>query len=84
MAEGFFWGSDPNVNSQLRERIAMMMLARQKKYPKTFGEGLAAIGESLGDIGMTRRLEQQDLAQQAQSGSTTKKKKKSQDSTSTQ
>jgi hypothetical protein len=60
-----FNGSDPNVNSQLRQRIALAMLTKQKRYPKTFGEGLSAIGEALGDIGTTRRLEQQDLSDQA-------------------
>jgi hypothetical protein len=52
----YFQGNDPNVNAQLRQRIAMAMMAKQRRYPKTFGEGLSAIGESLGDIGMARRL----------------------------
>jgi hypothetical protein len=60
-----FMGNDPNINSQLRQRIALAMLAKQKRYPKTFGEGLSAIGESLGEMGTMRRIEQQDLADQA-------------------
>lgn len=65
-ASGFFWGNNPNVNQQLRQRIAAQMMSQKKGYPKTLGEGLSAIGDSLGDIGMARRLEQGDLAQQAQ------------------
>jgi hypothetical protein len=65
MAEGFFWGNDPNVNQQLRQRIAMAMLSQKKGYPKTFGEGLTSVGDAIGDIGMMRRLEQGDVAAQA-------------------
>lgn len=57
--------NDPNVNQQLRQRIALAMIAKQRRYPKTFGEGLSAIGDSLGEIGMARRLEQGDLAAQS-------------------
>jgi hypothetical protein len=60
-----FNGSDPNVNSQLRQRIALAMLTKQRRAPKTFGEGLSAIGDSLGEMGTMRRIEQQDLADQA-------------------
>jgi hypothetical protein len=66
MAEGFFWGNDPNVNQQLRQRIAMAMLSQKKGYPKTLGEGLASIGDAMGDIGMMRMLQSADVAQQAQ------------------
>jgi hypothetical protein len=63
---GFFWANNPNVNQQLRQRIALaMMTSKGKGYPKTLGEGLTAIGDSLGEIGMARRLEQGDLAQQS-------------------
>jgi hypothetical protein len=57
--------SDPNVNQQLRQRIALAMMQKQRKYPKTFGEGLAAIGDSLGEIGMARRIEAADAADNA-------------------
>lgn len=57
--------NDPRVNSQLRQRIALQMMSQGKKgYPKNVGEGLTAIGDSLGDIGIARRLEAADLAQQ--------------------
>lgn len=60
-----FWGNNPNVNQQLRQRIALSMLSQKKGFPKTLGEGLTAIGDSIGDIGIMRRLEQADLAAQA-------------------
>ena len=57
--------NDPRVNSQLRQRIALQMMSQGKKgYPKTLGEGLTAIGDSLGDMGMARQLASADLAQQ--------------------
>jgi hypothetical protein len=60
------WGNDPNVNQTIRQRIALQMMASSKRAaPKNIGEGLTAIGDSLGEIGMARRLEQGDLAQQA-------------------
>ena len=63
---GFFWGNDPNVNQQLRQRIALQMMASGKKaYPKNLGEGLSAIGDSLGEIGMMRQMLQADAAQTA-------------------
>jgi hypothetical protein len=64
---GFFWANNPNVNQQLRQRIAMQMMSsgKGKGYPKNIGEGLTAIGDSLGDIGMARMLERGDLGQQA-------------------
>jgi hypothetical protein len=65
MAEGYFWQSDPNVNSQLRQRIALAMLSAKKGYPTTLGQGLTAIGDAIGDLGLMRRLEKADVAQQA-------------------
>jgi len=58
--------NDPRVNSQLRQQIALRMMGQgaKKGYPKTLGEGLTAIGDSLGDIGMARQLASADLAQQ--------------------
>jgi hypothetical protein len=57
--------NDPRVNAQLRQRIALQMMSQGKKgYPKNIGEGLTAIGDSLGDIGMARQLAQADLAAQ--------------------
>jgi hypothetical protein len=57
-----FNGSDPDVNAQLRQRIALAMLAKQKRFPKTFGEGLSAIGEAIGSNNMMDRLLAQDKA----------------------
>ena len=44
---------------EMRQKIALAMLMRQKKYPKTFGEGLAAIGEAWGENSMAKSLERQ-------------------------
>ena len=56
--------NDPRVNPQLRQRIALAMMAHGTKYPKNLGEGISAIGETFADAIMQRRLEQADLAQQ--------------------
>jgi hypothetical protein len=62
---GIFWGTNNAVNPQVRQAIALAMLSRkQQPYPKTVGEGLSAIGNSLGDVGMMRRLEASDIAAQ--------------------
>jgi hypothetical protein len=55
--------SDPTSSAALalRQRIALGLMEKKRAYPKTFGEGLAAIGDSLGEIGMSRQL----VAQQA-------------------
>ena len=44
----FFAGdkADPRVNQQLRQKIALAMMQRQSKFPKTLGEGLSAIGDA--------------------------------------
>ena len=62
----FFAGdkADPRVNQQLRQKIALAMMQRQSKFPKTLGEGLSAIGEAIGDRGLTNSLLSGDLAQQ--------------------
>jgi len=68
-AAGFFFANGPGVNLKLREKIALAQMMQKRAYPKTFGEGLSAIGESLGDIGTARRLEEQDrISQQAAMG----------------
>jgi hypothetical protein len=55
-----FDGSDPASYQQLllRQRIADTMLkqGQRKGYPKNLGEGLTAIGDSLGEIGMMRQM----------------------------
>jgi hypothetical protein len=64
---GFFFAndlSDPRVNQQLRQRIALSMMSQKKGYPKNIGEGLTAIGDALGDRGVAQMLAQQDIAAQ--------------------
>jgi hypothetical protein len=61
----FFWGNNPNINQQLRQRIALQMMQSNKKaFPKNIGEGLSAIGDAIGDRGLARMLEQSDQAAQ--------------------
>jgi hypothetical protein len=51
--------SSPQSYNQmvLRQQIAKAMLSkRQQPYPKTVGEGLSAIGNSIGDLGMMNRM----------------------------
>jgi hypothetical protein len=45
----FFAGDQKNVPQSLRQKIALAMLMQKRAYPKTFGEGLAAIGDAIGD-----------------------------------
>jgi len=47
---------DKNVPQSLRQKIALAMLMQKRALPKTFGEGLASIGDSLGDAMMTRGI----------------------------
>ena len=64
---GFFFSgdkNDPRVNPQLRQRIALALMARGTKYPKTFGEGLSAIGDAIGDRALMKQLMDADVAQQ--------------------
>src|SRR5262245_49260970 len=56
--------NDPRVNAELRQRIAYQMMSQRKAHPKTLGEGLSAIGDAIGDVGMARRLEAADIASQ--------------------
>jgi hypothetical protein len=44
------------MSKELRQRIALAMLAQKKRPPQNLGEGLSAIGDSLGEIGTMRRL----------------------------
>jgi hypothetical protein len=59
MMSSFFFpgqGSTVGTSKELRQRLALAMMAQKRKYPTTLGEGLGAIGDSLGDVGMMRRL----------------------------
>ena len=58
--------SDPRVNQALRQKIAIAMMARDRKYPKNLGEGLSAIGDAIGERKMMQSLLQGDLSQQDQ------------------
>jgi hypothetical protein len=66
----FFAGAgNANTPQALRQKIALAMLMQKRKAPSTFGEGLSAIGDSLGDIGMMRRIESEAAAaEQAATG----------------
>src|SRR5262245_44354031 len=62
---GYFFANDPNVNQNLRQKMALALLMQKRAYPKTFGEGLASIGDSIADVMTMRRIERDDLAAQA-------------------
>ena len=67
MLPGMFFATDkndPRVNPQLRQRIALAMMARDRKFPKNVGEGLASIGDAIGDRALMRQLMDADVAQQ--------------------
>ena len=51
MALGFFTPSgDPNVDMEMRRKIALAIMARGRKaMPKNLGEGIASIGQEIGD-----------------------------------
>ena len=53
---------------ELRKKIALTMMARNKQrgYPKNIGEGLASIGDSMGDIGVMQMLQRQEEERQAE------------------
>jgi hypothetical protein len=51
-----------NVPKELREKIALAMMMQKRAYPKTFGEGLAAIGDAIGDRSVMRQLEAETAA----------------------
>jgi hypothetical protein len=62
--KAYFFANDPNLtaNLKLRERIALAQMARRSAYPKTLGEGLSSIGDSISDAWMMRNLEKADAA----------------------
>jgi hypothetical protein len=67
-ATSFFWpqalGLD-KANLKLRERIALAQMMQKRAYPKTFGEGLSAIGDAIGDRKLGIELEKLDQGAQA-------------------
>jgi hypothetical protein len=59
MPMSFILGGDSNLSLEeikRRRAIALALAARQKGYPKTLGEGMTYLGESLGDRMAEERL----------------------------
>jgi hypothetical protein len=61
---GIFWQNNPNVNKELRQKITLAMMLQKRSAPKTFGEGLTALGEGFADRMAMKRLENADVADQ--------------------
>jgi hypothetical protein len=64
----FFPGSEPASGAtaqDMRRKIALAMLMKKTPFPKTFGEGLAAIGDAWGDRSLAARTEMEAAAQAA-------------------
>ena len=82
MAFGFYSPEEVASPAQmaLRQRIALQMLANSRRsgYPKNLGEGLAAIGDAIGERGQIKSLEEQMKAYED-----AKKAEKSQSDTET-
>jgi hypothetical protein len=62
-----FWGNAPQgqmTYDQLQQRraIATALMKRQSKFPKTFGEGLTYLGESIGDAAVLRQQQAAEAA----------------------
>jgi hypothetical protein len=67
MGSGLLDPSAAGYSAQdMRRRIALAMLMKKATAPKTFGEGLYSIGDSLGDAFSARTLERQAAEQSAQ------------------
>jgi hypothetical protein len=62
---GIFFQDDPNINQQLRQRIALQMLANKRGAPKNLGEGINALGEAFGERMRMKRLGAQEAASEA-------------------
>ena len=62
---GFFFANDPKSASaqDMRHKIALAMMMKKNAAPKTFGEGLYSIGDSLSDAFMSRNAIAQAQAQ---------------------
>jgi hypothetical protein len=54
--------NDPRVNPEMRRRIAIALMTRQRAAPKNVGEGFNAIGEAIGDKRMSDQLLSADAA----------------------
>ena len=68
----FIFGAKPGAGVptyeqlQMRRKIAESLLGQKSRFPKTFGEGLGAIGEAIGERGMMNRLDAMEQAKGAQ------------------
>jgi len=60
-ALGFFTSG---TNLKLREKIALAQMMQKRAYPKTLGEGIASIGDSIYDVIAAKSLENADRAAQ--------------------
>jgi hypothetical protein len=72
-----FFGNDPTGQTnypalEARRKIALALMARdgKKGYPKNIGEGLASLGDALGEIGMMRALQNSEAGYQKQLANT--------------
>jgi hypothetical protein len=70
MQKSFFFantgGAGQSASAQdMRRKIALAMLMKKNAPPKTFGEGLAAIGDAWGDRSLAARVEAEAEAQSA-------------------
>jgi len=54
-----------------RRKIIEAMMGRQRPYPKTFGEGLSSIGDSIEEARLNRQLQGEEEASRAYSASQT-------------
>jgi len=54
-------GGASNVPASVRQRLALAMMMQKRAYPKTLGEGLSSIGDSVGDA-LTMRGVERDAA----------------------
>ena len=64
----FFAGKEADVPQALRQKIALAMLMQKKSYPKNLGEGLASIGDSIGQALMARSLQSEAAGTEARTG----------------
>ena len=69
MADSFIFGGDTGVtyeDLQRRRAVATAIASRSRAFPKTVGEGLTYLGESIGDVMSERRLAKLEAEQRAQ------------------
>ena len=63
MALGFFNPTkDPNVDLETRRKIALALMSRNRKFPTNLGEGIASVGQEIGDALAARALMEENAA----------------------